>query len=118
MSADVKPSTWFGAGYVLDASAHVMKMNTATAGSNKLLSQLTDGQGHSTTGSALQVGLAFCEMLYQSARAQAAANNQPIEMSAQRSGNPNATTGGFDMAYTFRFSFTETGAVWAVVAEP
>lgn len=113
-AADVKPSTYFGAGYALDASAHVMKMNTATAGSNILLKQLTDAQGHATSGNAEQVALAFCEMMYQAYLAQVAANNRPNQMSMQRSGNP--TTAGFDMSYTLNFSFTETGT-WTVVAE-
>lgn len=116
MAIDVKPSTYFGAGYALDATNHVLKLNTASAASNKLLKQLLDAAGHATTGNAEQVGLAICEMLYQAYRTQVVADNKPVQSSAQRSGNPDATSGGFFMQYQFSFNFTEDGT-WTMVAE-
>lgn len=118
MAKDVKPSLYFGPGYVLDATNHVLKLNTSSAASNKTLLQLTDAQGHATTGSAEQVMLALCHMMYEAFRAQEATDNTPAKMSAQKDGNPNAETGGWDVGFTFRFTYTETGCVWTAVPEP
>jgi hypothetical protein len=116
MPADVKPSTYFGPGYTVDATAHVIKFNTASAASNKLLAQLLDAAADPTTGNVEQVLLAICEAAYQAYRTQQLANNKPLQSSVQRAGNPDFASGGFFMQYTFSFNFTDAG-VWSIVAE-
>jgi hypothetical protein len=55
------PAALFGAGYSLASS--VAGFNTNTAGSNKLLTELTDAEANASTGSAEKILFALLEMI-------------------------------------------------------
>lgn len=113
MAIDVKPSTYFGAGYSL--SGNTIVLNTNDAASDKLLSKLSNAKANATTGDARQVALAIVEALYAAYVAQRDNNNKPKQMSVQTSASRDSS-GNFNFAYTFNFTFTESGT-WTVVAE-
>lgn len=117
MPADIKPSTYLGAGFAANSGSHTISFNTQSAGSNKLLAQLLDAAADPTTGNVEQILLALCEAFYSAYRTQVAAGNKPLSSSAQKSGNPDSASGGFFMSYTFNFTFTETSATWTIVPE-
>lgn len=57
-----KPGEFFGAGYYLVSSK--VELETATAGANAVLTQLTDTDANATTGQTQQVVVALVDALY------------------------------------------------------
>jgi hypothetical protein len=115
MAADVKPVTYFGAGYAADGTNHLVKLNNHDAGSNKLLKHLTDAQSDPTTGDSRQILLALFEMAYEAYIAQVNANNRPKQMSLQRNVSTDAS-GNFTIQISGTFTFVEDGT-WTMTAE-
>ncbi len=99
MSFDPAPSTWFGGGYAVASNA--AKFNTDTAGSNKLLLQLTDALADPTTGDIRSVMMAMSESFFQAWQAQVSAD-RPTKMTIARS----VTGSGSSVVYTYTFKFT------------
>ncbi len=103
MSFDPSPATWLGAGYSLASS--VAGFNTDTAGSNKLLLQLTDALADPTTGDIRSVAMAMSEALFQSWQAQVSAD-RPTKMTLARAVTGSASSVVF--TYTFKFTVDPT----------
>ena len=100
MAFDAKPSTWLGAGYSLAANA--ITMNTATAGSDVTLPELTDAEANATTGDVRDVFFALAEAMYQAYNDTASAD-RPTKMRLYRSNTTNETTGIVTRSYTLQF---------------
>jgi len=115
MAVDLKPSTWFGAGYAASSGSHTITLNTGSAASNKTLPQLLDAKADPTTGDIRQIVLAFAEAMYESWILQGAAN-QTTQMRLQRSVSGDSSG---NITYNFQTSitFTPTG-VFSIPAEP
>lgn len=113
MAFDKKPSTWLGAGYELDAGNHVLKLNTADAASDKTLAQLTDAEGHATTGDIRKVIFALLEALYQ-AHAAVDAADRPSRVTLYKS---SQATGGV-LTHTYTVVCVNDITAEAVADEP
>ncbi len=106
MAFDPSPTTWLGAGYSLASS--VAGFNTDTAGSDKLLLQLTDALADPTTGDIRSVMMATCEAFFQAWTA-VATPDRPDKMVISRttSGGASSTT----FTYNLRFTVDATSIV-------
>src|SRR5882724_11414548 len=111
MAFDPTPSVWLGAGYSLSSS--VAGFNTNTAGSNKLLVQLTDALANATTGNIRSIMMAMCEAYFQAWQTQGT-SAQPTKMTISRSTTtgPASTT-----VFTYTFKFTVNASTFAVASE-
>jgi hypothetical protein len=107
------PTTFFGAGYSVGTNTIIM--NTADAGSNKTLAQLTDVEAHATTGDFRKIVFAIMEMLAVKWEATAVAD-RPTKLSITKSSSLNSQTGAITNAYTV-VCYNELGAQ-EVAAEP
>ncbi len=110
MSFDPAPSTWFGGGYALASSA--AKFNTETAGSNKLLHQLTDALADPTTGDIRSVMMAMSDAFFQAWQGQISAD-RPTKMTIARA----VTGSGSSVVFTYTFKFTVDPTTFVVDPE-
>lgn len=111
MAFDPSPATWLGAGYTLTSS--VAGFNTNTAGSNKLLKQLTDTLGDETTGDIRVVMMAMAEAFYQ-AWQNIAAVDRPGKMTITKS----STSGqGSTTVFTYTLKFIVDPTAFTMAAE-
>lgn len=103
MAYSKTPSTFFGAGYSLSASE--VKMTTATAGSNNLLTKLTDAEANATTGDWREICWSICYALY-SKWAALSNSSKPTKAKFSKTivANPDLTT----QTETYIFVFTTT----------
>ena len=85
-----KPGEFFGAGYSLGNNK--VSMETATSGSNPLLTQLTDTDANATTGQTQQVVVALIEACYSRYLAIAAAD-RPSNLTITRQSSVDDATG-------------------------
>ena len=110
MAYDKKPSTWLGAGYANDASAHTITLQTAGAASNKTLPDLTDAQANPTTGDAVNIIEAFNEALFQHYNGLGA--DAPAHIRIYRASQTDDATGVVTRTYTVQIdgagAFTPT----------
>lgn len=113
MAFNAAPSAWMGAGYTLDSNK--AEFNTNSAGSNQLLTKLTDAQADPTTGDVRDVFRALCYMMYNSWSSIASAN-RPTKMRLVKSVIAQADNTTLQETYTMVF-YTESDPQ-GVVAEP
>jgi hypothetical protein len=85
-----KPGEFLGAGYSLAASK--VCLETATAGANAVLTQLTDTDANATTGQTQQVVVALVDALYAKYLAIAAAD-RPANLTITRQSSVDDATG-------------------------
>lgn len=103
--ADVKPSTWLGAGYSYASDA--ITMGTA-ANANPTLAELTAAEANATTGNINNILWAFLKKMHDEYVDQVAASNTPASFSIYRSTSVNDTTGV--TTTTFTVVLTGTGS--------
>jgi len=113
-AGDLTPTTWLGAGYSLDGTNHLIKLNENDAASNKLLKQLTDALANASTGDIRSVFFSLCEMMYQAYKTQAAASNRATQMTISRT---LAGTENEQFTYTCQFNLVQPSTVLAFPAE-
>jgi hypothetical protein len=112
MSADIKPSTWLGAGYTLSVSK--VGLNTSNHGT-PTLPQLTDAKADPTTGDIRDVLFAIVDAMYVKWLALGAAG-QTTQMRLSKS--VGADSSG-SLSYEYRQSFTLTpGGIYTITPEP
>lgn len=106
------PSNWM-TGYSLASSQ--AKFNTNSAGSDQLLTKLTDAQANATTGDVRDIYRALCYMMYESWVDQSSAN-RPVKMRLTKTviALPDNTT----LRETYTLVFDVTSDPQAVVDEP
>lgn len=117
MPADIKPSTYFGPGFTVNAGTHIVSFTTNNAASNKVLKQLLDSTADPTTGDARQVAFALVEALYEAFKTQLNADNRPVQMSMQKAASSDAS-GNLTFSYTANFTVSPTGLLFDVPDEP
>lgn len=114
MALDVLPSTWLGAGYTADNSAHTISFKTAE-GTPATLPQLTDAEA-ATNADVRKILFGLIDGLYEKwllrvAAAAAAPTTDPLptKMTVYKSTSTNDTTGEVTRTYSFQFKTTVTG---------
>lgn len=112
MAFTKSPQTWLGAGYTVSSSK--VQMNTASAGSNVVLTKLTDAQADPSTGDIRDVARAFCFAL-QEAWDDQTAGNRPTKMKLEKS---TVAQGNTVLQETYQFTFYTTSDPQEVVDEP
>lgn len=105
------PTTWLGAGYSLGTNQAIF--NTA-AHATPCLAELTNADGNATTGNIRSIAFAFCDKMYKSWVATAAAD-RPVRMTISRATSEDAS-GNIVKDFTFRFYLTDNNAL-TVIAE-
>ncbi len=105
------PTTWLGAGYSLGTNQAIF--NTANHGT-PCLSELTTTDANATTGNIRSIAFAFCDKLYKTWVAVAAAD-RPTRMTISRSTSEDAS-GNIVKDFTFRFYLSDNNAL-TVIAE-
>jgi len=105
MAFDPKPSTHFGAGYTV--SSNQVHLNTASAGSNVVLSTLTDAEADPTTGDVREVSRALVYKLAALWDAMAVAD-RPLKMTVSKSLGINNSTSNVTESYVFSFEVGTT----------
>lgn len=114
-AVDIKPSTVFGDGYVNDATAHTITMNTEDAPSDQTLAKLTDAGADPTTGDARKIYFALCEQAYNWFNNLPKAD-RPKKLNITRAVNI-ARDGTVTNSYTLRFTLTPPGGDYEIPAE-
>ena len=117
MAFNPAPSSFFGAGYTL--SSNKVQLNTETAGSNQLLTKLTDAQANATTGDARDVCRALCYMMYEQ-WLELSAGNKPVQMTLQKTITARAptTANPQTLQEQYTFTFNVESDPQAVIDEP
>jgi len=114
MAADLKPSTWLGAGYAVDDTNKLITFNTNDASTNKLLEQLTNAQANATTGDIRDVVFAFCEALNVAWQAQSANRTAKMVIKQQTIAQTDGTQ---KRIYTFTFVVTPPTGAFSLPSE-
>lgn len=105
MAFTAVPSAWLGAGYTVSTGSHTISLTTNTAGSNKILTELTDAEADPTTGDIREIARALAKALYDAYVAQT--TNVPNRMQIFK--QSGATAAGHVLeTYTFTFEVTPT----------
>jgi hypothetical protein len=97
---DKSPAAWLGAGY--NASTGKIELNTNTAATNKLLTELTDAEADETTGDIRKLLFGILDGLYtqfNSKNSALAAADRPQRITFTRSTSVNDATGFINRAY-------------------
>ena len=98
---DKSPSAWLGAGY--NSATGKIELNTNNAGSNKLLTELTDDEADETTGDIRKLVFGIVDGLYTqfiNKNSQLAAADRPQRISFTRSTSVNDVTGIITRSYS------------------
>lgn len=103
MAFNKSPSTWLGAGYGL--AANKVTLTTATAGSNVLLTKLTDAEADPSSGDVRDVLWAICYAFYAKWDA-VIPGNRPSKMKLVKTVQANADNVTQTETYTFVFTTT------------
>jgi hypothetical protein len=98
---DKSPASWLGAGY--NASTGKIELNTSTAATNKLLTELTDAEANETTGDIRKLLFGILDGLYvkyQEKNSALAIANRPERVTFTRNTSVNDATGLINRSYT------------------
>lgn len=114
MALDVLPSTWLGAGYTADSSAHTISFKTAE-GTPATLPQLTDAEA-ATNADVRKIIFGLMDGLYAkwlvrvaAAAADPTGDPLPTKLTMYKSTSTDDSTGEVTRTYTVQCKTTVTG---------